>query len=87
MTSPATQARPDQAGKFYAFFVDGREFQTPEPDITGAAIMQMAGIPLEVGLLLVESDGTQRQVGPEEVIELQPGRRFARAPRFKRGAR
>ena len=49
--------------------------------------MELAGIPLEVGLLLCLDDGTQEQVEPDEVIELKPGRRFRKAPHFKRGAR
>lgn len=75
----------EQQGKFYTFFVDDQEFQIEEPTITGAEIMRLAGIPLEVGLNLIEEDGTQRGVPPEEVIELKPGRRFKKAPRFKRG--
>jgi hypothetical protein len=75
----------EQQGKFYTFFVDDREFDVHEPTITGAEIMALAGIPLETGLQLIEEDGTQRRVPPEEVIELKPGRRFKRAPRFKRG--
>jgi hypothetical protein len=30
-------------------------------------------------------DGTQRPIGPDDVIELKPGRRFKRRPRFQRG--
>lgn len=74
-----------QGGKFYTFFVDDREFRIDQPVITGAAIMQMAGIPLEVGINVIEEDGTQRPVRADEEIELKPGRRFKKAPRFKRG--
>jgi hypothetical protein len=75
----------EQSGKFYAFFVDDREFHIHQPTITGGEIMDLAGIPREVGLVLIEEDGTQRNIPPEEVIELKPGRRFKKAPRFKRG--
>jgi len=75
----------EQRGKVYTFFVDDREFSVDEPTVTGAQIMSMAGIPVEVGLVLIEEDGTQRPVPPEEKIELKPGRRFKKAPRFKRG--
>jgi len=81
----AGKPRGDGRGKFFTFFVDGIEFQVGEPSITGAEIMELAGIPLEVGLLLCEDDGSQRKVLPDEVIELKPGRRFKKAPRFKRG--
>lgn len=72
-------------GKFYTFFVDDREYHIHQETITGGEIMDMAGIPRETGLVLLNDDGTQRQVGVGEVIELQPGRRFKKAPRFKRG--
>jgi hypothetical protein len=74
-----------EGGKFYVFFVDDREFRVDTPVITGAAIMQLAGIPVEVGINLIEEDGTQRPVKPTDEIELKPGRRFKKAPRFKRG--
>jgi Multiubiquitin len=72
-------------GMFYTLFVDDREFQISQPSITGAEIMDLAGIPREAGLLLIDNDGTQQQIRAEDVIELKPGRRFKKAPRFKRG--
>lgn len=72
-------------GKFFTFFVDGKEFHIERPSITGGEIMDLAGIPREVGLLEVLEDGTQVQVLADQVIELEPGRRFKKAPRFVRG--
>lgn len=74
-----------ERGTFYTLFVDDREFHVDEPTITGGQIMDLAGIPREAGLLLIDEDGSQRQVRADEVIELKPGRRFKKAPRFKRG--
>ncbi len=85
MTVEAREGKAGRSGKFFTFFVDGTEFQVDEPKITGAEIMELAGIPLEVGLLLCLDDGTQEQVQPDEVVELKPGRRFRKAPQFKRG--
>ncbi len=75
----------DIKGKFYTFFVDGREFHVEESSLTGAAIMQIPGIPSDAGLILVQEDGTQVQVKRDDVIQLEPGRRFKKAPRFVRG--
>jgi hypothetical protein len=72
-------------GKFYTFFVDGVEFHSEKPALTGLEIMNIAGIPPATGLLLIQEDGTQVQVAPNEIIELKPGRRFKKAPRFVRG--
>ena len=86
MTSATRETIESGTGEFFTFFVDGKEFRVDKPTLKGADIMTLAGIPSEVGLLLIEEDGTQRQVAPDEVFELEPGRRFKRAPRFKRGA-
>ena len=85
METVVEQQQTEQSGKFYTFFVDDREFHIQQPTITGGEIMDLAGIPREVGLVLIEEDGIQRNIPPEEVIELKPGRRFKKAPRFKRG--
>ena len=75
----------EHQGLFYTFFVDDSEYHFDEPNITGGQIMDLAGIPREVGLLLIYEDGTQESIGADQVIELKPGRRFKKAPRFKRG--
>lgn len=86
MTKPTNPGAPAETkGKFYTLFVDGQEYHVDEPTITGAEIMALAGIPQEIGLLEVLDDGTQVQVQPDQVIELKPGRRFKKAPRFVRG--
>ena len=72
-------------GKFFTIFVDGNELHIEQATITGGEIMDLAGIPREVGLILVLDDGTQVQVDENEAIELKPGRRFKKAPRFVRG--
>lgn len=77
----------DGKQKFYTFFVDDQEFHVNSPTITGGQIMDMAGIPHEVGLVLIHDDGSQQTVAADEVIELKPGRRFKKAPHFRRGAR
>jgi len=71
--------------KFFTFFVDGKEFHIDKPSITGGEIMDLAGIPREAGLIEVLEDGTQIQISADQVIDLKPGRRFKKAPRFVRG--
>lgn len=72
-------------GPFYTFFVEDREFRVEEPTVSGGEIMDLAGIPRDAGLLLIADDGTQESIGVDQVVELKPGRRFKKAPRFKRG--
>lgn len=85
MTSSNAQASHEGGGKFYTFFVDGQEIRTEKEALTGREIMTLAGVSAEQGLILVLEDGTERAFGADETIELQPGRRFKIAPRFKRG--
>jgi hypothetical protein len=73
------------SGKFYTFFVDDREFHVDQTPITARVIMEKAGVPIEQGLFIIQDDDTQRQVDPDEEFDLQPGRRFKKAPRFRRG--
>lgn len=72
-------------GPFYTFEVDGKEYRHDEPSITGSEIMDLADISRSDGLVQLLDDGTQRTVAEDEVIELKPGRRFKKRPRFKRG--
>lgn len=72
-------------GKFYTLFIDGKEYHVDKPELTGAEIMDLGNIPYEIGLIQILEDGTQVQVRESDVVELKPGRRFKKAPRFVRG--
>lgn len=73
-------------GKFFTFFVDGKEFHTDKSELSGGEIMDIAGIPRNVGLQEILDDGSQNPVGENEVIQFEgPGRRLKKAPRFRRG--
>jgi len=80
--NPQAQQQPR-----YAFLIDDQEFEVNTPTITGGEIMEKAGIPREVGLLLLLDDGTQRTVAADEIISLEASHSFKKAPRFKRGRR
>lgn len=69
----------------FTFFVDGKQFQVHRPKVTGARIMELAGVTPQEGLLLCLDDGSQEVVEPEDKIKLVPCPRLTRAPRFKRG--
>lgn len=76
---------PKQTGKFFTFFVDDVEHRIDHSPATGAELMDIAGVPHDVGLVLLLEDGTQETIKPTDTIELEPGRRLKKAPRFKRG--
>ena len=80
----ASAAQPDR-GPDYFIEVDGTEYELHQDEIAGSAIMDLADIPRDQGLLEILDDGTQRPVGADEEIDLKPGQRFKKRPRFKRG--
>jgi len=76
--------------KFYTFFFmdDGeeKEYRAERKTLSGAELMEIVGVPLEIGLVLLNEDGTQEFIGAEDQFIFEgPGRRFKKAPRFKRG--
>jgi len=77
--------RAEVRGKFYTLFIDDKEYRVEKSTMTGAEIMDLGGIPHESGLVQILEDGSQVQVKETDVIELKPGRRFKKAPRFRRG--
>jgi hypothetical protein len=83
-TTETTETR-DKNGPRYFIEVDGQEYRLEQETITGGEIMDLAGIPRDVGLVLLQDDGTQEQVGADEVIELKPGRRFKKAAALPAG--
>ena len=83
-TSEHTSKHPD-TGQGFPFIVDGKEFISERPRLTGAQIMERAGIPPEVGLFEIAEDGTQHPVKPDDIVELNRPHRFRRPPRFGRG--
>ena len=72
-------------GSFYTVFIDDVEFRFDHTPVTGRELMDAASIAYATGLVLILEDGSQQSVGLDEQIELKPGRRFKKAPRFKRG--
>jgi len=90
MTTAQTPAAPSaaehlEAAREFPFIVDNQEYLSRHPRITGAEIMQRAGISAETGLIEIAPDGTQHPVPPSEEIDLNRPHRFRHPPRFARG--
>ena len=69
----------------FVFDVDEVTYEYHHPTITGAEIMDLAGISPSDGLIQILPDGTRETVAPADRIRLVPGIQFKRRPRFKRG--
>jgi len=75
----------DEKGPKYHIWIDGTEYVVHQETITVAEIRQLGSIPPELPIILVNEDGTEETLRDDETVELKPGRRFSRAPRFVRG--
>ena len=69
----------------FVYEVDGTEYRSDRPNLTGAEIMAAAGIPAAEGLVQLLLDGTTVAIAPTEEVHLVPEAQFKRRPRFKRG--
>lgn len=92
MTSRATakEARdPERHDRgrrsIFVYELDGETYEHDRPKITGAEIMEQAGITEAEGLIQLLPDGTTATIDPDEVVKLVPKPQFKRRPKFKRG--
>ncbi|MDH6215279.1 multiubiquitin domain-containing protein [Streptomyces pseudovenezuelae] len=86
MAAADSQTETDRTKRpTFVFEVDGVEYTHDKPTITGAQIMEMAGINPADGLVQILPDGTRITITPDETVRLVPGAQFKRRPRFKRG--
>jgi hypothetical protein len=69
----------------FVYEVDGIEYHSDRPKLTGAEIMAAAGIPVAEGLVQLLPDGTTVTIAPNQEVHLVPDPQFKRRPRFKRG--
>jgi hypothetical protein len=77
----ATTAAPTESRKRIRVFVNDEPFFAPEPTMTGAQILALAGLP-EGNQLFLEVPGPKddRPIRPDEPIELRSGMKFYDVP-------
>jgi len=78
-------ADPDVTRPVYVYDVDDTTYEYDHPVITGAQIMQSAGIPTTEGMIRILPDGSRESVDADDEVHLVSGLQFKRRPRFKRG--
>ena len=69
----------------FKLVIDGKEYEVKSELLTGREIMKLGDIPIEDGLIQLLPDGTQVQIGPDQVVDLKQGDHYKRPPRFNRG--
>ena len=81
------QPEPSPNGPKYFVDIEGTEFPWSEGTITTTQIATLGGFSVSQGVILVDAEGNERTLAPDETVELKPGHRFGKRPRFKRGGR
>ncbi len=83
MENPQTsKTKSDQ--KFYVN-IEGTEYEWDRFTITVQEIRQLGNLPADQPVIEESPDGVERQLGENETVELKPGHRYGRAPKYKRG--
>jgi hypothetical protein len=85
-TTDQSGARHVSSPKYFVD-IDGTEYPWDAPEITTEQIATLGGFDPSQGVIVVDADGNERNLGAGEVIELKPGHRFGKRPRFRRGGR
>ncbi|MFA6357402.1 MAG: hypothetical protein WCY09_01855 [Candidatus Omnitrophota bacterium] len=75
----------DNKGKKYFVNIEGTEYPWHKETITPAEIRALGNLPQNVIIVEEFPDGTEKTLTEGEIVYLQPGHRFGRAPKFKRG--
>jgi len=86
-TQRITQVTDRGEHRDHDYFIDieGREYEWDKPTITVPEIRSLGSIPADQAIVQEAPDGTERTLGENEVVELKPGHRHGRAPKYKRG--
>jgi hypothetical protein len=75
----------DHGGKKFFVNIEGTEYPWDGDTITVSQIRELGRIPADQPIVEELADGTEQTLDANATIDLKPGHRFGRAPRYKRG--
>lgn len=84
-TVETEQQEAKAAGKRYFVNIEGQEYPWPESSITTPEIRKLGNLPADQPVVCEDPEGNEKTLREDEVIELKPGHRLGRAPKYKRG--
>ncbi|HOX05896.1 MAG TPA: hypothetical protein PK280_05805 [Planctomycetota bacterium] len=73
-----------QGPKYYVN-IEGTEHPWDSNTISVPQIRSLGSLPANMPVIEEFTDGTERTLGENEVVELKPGHRYGSKPSFKRG--
>lgn len=75
----------EQGGPKFYVNIEGTEYEWGSDSIGVSQIRELGSIPADQPIVEETPDGSERTLSPNDVIQLKPGHRYGRAPRYKRG--
>ena len=75
----------EKAGQKFFVNIEGKEHPWDRDTITVPEIRALGNLPTDLPVIIESPDGTERTLAEDETVQLKPGHRFGRAPKFKRG--
>lgn len=75
----------EHVGQKFFVNIEGVEYPWDKETITVAEIRSLGNIPSDQMVLQEAPDGSERTLGDNETVTLQPGHRHGRAARYRRG--
>jgi Multiubiquitin len=86
MQTSAAQEDHEGKGPKYQVDIEGEFYDWDRSTITTPEIVALGGLPADQGVIEVDlKDNTERTLGPNETVEIKPGKGFAKKVKFKRG--
>jgi hypothetical protein len=80
-----TTPMSEQSGPKFYVNIEGSEHEWKSDSISVSQLRELGNIPTDQQIVEEAPDGSERTLAPNEIIQLKPGHRFGRAPRYKRG--
>lgn len=75
----------EHAGQKFFINIEGKEYPWGKDTITTQEIRTIGNLPTDLPVIEEQPDGSERTLKEDEVIQIQPGHRYGRAPKYKRG--
>ena len=77
--------KEEKAGKKYYVNIEGTEHPWEEETIAVSNIRALGHLPGRLPVVEEFPNGTERTLADSDIVQLKPGHRYGRAPKFKRG--
>jgi hypothetical protein len=74
-----------QPGPTYFLEIEGTQHEWAQSTVSAADVARLGGWEASQGVMLIDADNNERQLQPDELVELKPGQGFAKKVRWRRG--